>query len=141
MFLDLFEPKMAILLQVPSSHCFQSASSIQSLAQRRRMLQAYFHRFHHVPLPVETYSHGLAPSGSIQMFCEAEGFGIAWHGTRHYRDGSRPADSPRHREDFEVYRDEPIEMDLTIAEGEILAGSHHGRKLEKPGGRQCKRSI
>lgn len=80
------------------------------------------YRFRNLPLPVSSYSRDIAPSGSMQIFCEAEGYGIAWHGTRHYRDAVRQEDSPRHREDFDFYRDEPIEMNLTMRKAKSLKG-------------------
>lgn len=78
--------------------------------------------FRDVQLPLQQPSQNFHLAGTLQVFGEADGFGISWHGMRFYQPRPRPADWPRHDQDNTFYQGEPIEMDLTFRAAATLAG-------------------
>jgi hypothetical protein len=61
-------------------------------------------------------------SGTFQVFGEAKGFGIAWHGMRFYTPKPRPEDQPQGDEDYQFFEGEPIDLDLVFQPAKILSG-------------------
>lgn len=83
------------------------------------------YEFRNVSLPLRRTERS-APAGTLQVFGTADGFGIAWHGMKHFLPRSRPVDSLRIvRSDHLIYAGEPIAMDLTFLPAATLSGSVH----------------
>jgi beta-lactamase regulating signal transducer with metallopeptidase domain/5-hydroxyisourate hydrolase-like protein (transthyretin family) len=80
------------------------------------------YQFHNIALPTIQIGQARPPSGMFQVCGEKEGFGIAWHGCRHYSPRPRPADFLKIDQDNEFYQGEAIAMDLTLRPARTLAG-------------------
>jgi protocatechuate 3,4-dioxygenase beta subunit len=80
------------------------------------------YEFRDVNLPLRTTAQGES-GGTLQIYGEADGFGFAWHGMRHYQPKPRAADRPRDAHEFGFYQNEAIEMNLTFRRAADLTGS------------------
>lgn len=94
------------------------------------------YQFQNVELPTITTGRSNAvfePFGTFQVCAESDGFGIAWHGSRHYHLTPRPTEFPRHDQDSGYHQGEAIEMDLTLRPARSLTGrilDDRGRPVE-----------
>jgi beta-lactamase regulating signal transducer with metallopeptidase domain len=80
------------------------------------------YEFRDVQLPL-TKPAQLLRGGTVQAYGEAVGFGVAWHGMRHYLPQPRPGYAPKEDDESAYYQGEPIEMDLTFRPVAKLIGT------------------
>ena len=81
------------------------------------------YRFQIEPIVLFKSNSEMFPSqGQFQVFGEADGWGIAWHGMRTYLPQPRPPIFPKRSQDYSIYLNEPIEMDLTMRTAKSLTG-------------------
>jgi beta-lactamase regulating signal transducer with metallopeptidase domain len=80
------------------------------------------YRFDAAALPLKKLVWNQPASGTFQVFAEADGLAIAWHGMRFYTPEPRPEDAPKHPGDCSFYLDEPIVMPLTMRKPKSLTG-------------------
>jgi hypothetical protein len=80
------------------------------------------YQFQDVELPLRDFQQGQPLQGTLQVFGDADGFGIAWHGMRHVLTGPRPPGQVPDKHSHAYYESEPIEMNLTFRQAASLRG-------------------
>jgi RNA polymerase sigma factor (sigma-70 family) len=91
------------------------------------------YEFKDAKLPVRTFPHASS-QGTLQVYGTAPGFGFAWHGMRFYIPEPRPANRNVAGEDYTLFLNEPLVMNLafspvTSVRGQILG--EQGQPLPK----------
>jgi beta-lactamase regulating signal transducer with metallopeptidase domain/protocatechuate 3,4-dioxygenase beta subunit len=80
------------------------------------------YEFLDVKLPIKQPLPQLARAGTFQVYGEAAGMSVAWHGMRLYLPEKRPEYAPKELDESSYYQGEPIEMDLTFHPPAKLVG-------------------
>jgi len=78
--------------------------------------------FREARLPVSRPQDDSPMSGTFAVYGRASGHGFAWHGMRFYLLQPRPAERLVSNEDYTIYQDEPMVMDLRFTAAATLSG-------------------
>ena len=80
------------------------------------------YQFQNVPLPTLQFERSQEPQGRFQLIAEADGFGLAWHGSRSYLATNRPANEPVDPQDSMVYASDRTDLNLVMERPKNLEG-------------------
>jgi RNA polymerase sigma factor (sigma-70 family) len=80
------------------------------------------YRFSNILLPLRPRTEDTPSQGTLQVYGTAPGFGFAWHGMRTYLPQNRPLGEGINGEDYRLFQDEPIVMDIRFPPAATLGG-------------------